>query len=255
MKRRAWMLVMSLLAVTLAVMHTSVGLAAHLLTESPVIPERSNPNNETLHIIDAPVSVLPAVDDEGLPDKTLQTVIAPDERIRIADTTAFPYNAMAYLEIDGGKASCSGAFVGLRVLLTAAHCLYDSDGSGFLDSIRVVPGKNGSSEPFGSQFGSVVRIPLQWRRSVDTGRANQQWDWGLVLLPNEDLGKRVGKLTVGVLQTATLKGADFNPVTSGYPGDKSRGTLWATSKPKLIDALPDYLVHDMDVYPGQSGSP
>src|SRR5450759_5074586 len=87
-----------------------------------------------------------------------------DARTRITPTTAGPWRWITYLEItaSAGTFYCSGYLVGPHSVFTAGHCLYGGTqfgGNGYPSSIRVVPGKDGSSEPYGSEYGlSLIHI-------------------------------------------------------------------------------------------------
>ena len=183
-----------------------------------------------------------------------QSVIGTDERVRVSDTTQFPFSAIAYLELEdeGGEVlgSCTATFIGPDSLLTAGHCLWDFEADDWVEAeIRVVPGKDGDFEPFGYQYAADWWVPDAY---VATGA--DEWDWGVIKLPDTALSEHTGWLTMAVLDTATLAGPDFQPVIVGYPADKPHATMWGLVRPAFL-AVGDFtLYYDIDTAPGQSGS-
>ena len=185
---------------------------------------------------------------------TGQSVIGADDRIRIRDTTAFPFSAIAYLELEDEDgeviASCTGTFIGPDALLTAGHCLWDAEAEDWTSSnIRVIPGKNGSAEPFGYDYADDWWVPDAY---TETGSTD--WDWGVIKLADDSLSRKTGWLTVAVLSTETLEAVDFQPVIVGYPGDKPNGTMWGLIRPAFLTVADFTLYYDIDTAPGQSGS-
>jgi glutamyl endopeptidase len=189
-----------------------------------------------------------------LPPVSGQSVIGSDERIQITDTTEFPFSAIAYLELEDGAeqplGSCTATFIGPDALLTAAHCLWDFEAGDWVESsVRVVPGKNGDTEPFGSEIAADWWVPDAY---TETGAT--VWDWGLIKLPDAALSAETGWLTMAVLDTAVLAGRDFEPTIIGYPADKPTATMWGLIRPAFLAVTDFTLVYDIDTAPGQSGS-
>lgn len=183
-----------------------------------------------------------------------QSVIGADDRIRIADTTVFPFSAIAYLELEDEDenviGTCTGTFIGPDALLTAGHCLWDSDtGDWTAWNIRVIPAKDGDFEPFGYEYAEDWWVPDAY---ADSGSSD--WDWGVIKLPDDLLTLDTGWLTVSVLPTETLEETDFQPVIVGYPGDKPDGTMWGLIRPSFLTVSDFSLYYDIDTAPGQSGS-
>lgn len=194
-------------------------------------------------------------------DRHPQVVIGPDAREQVTDTTAFPYRAVAQIEIydesldEGWIRICTATFIGSDVLLTAAHCLYDpaSDGlGGWADEVLVIPGRDGlDDEPFGNAWASQMWVPNGY---IQDSSIENPYDYALLTLGSSDLGATVGQLQIGVLSTDTLSSNTFNPTTSGYPGDKTDGTQWRGSEPAFSSVNDTYLEHEIDSFKGQSGS-
>ena len=181
------------------------------------------------------------------------SVFGPDERVRITDTAVYPWSAIAWLGIFDTNGdltgSCTGTFIGPKVLLTAAHCLFDEHG--FATDIVVVPGKDGPLDPFGFEFATNWWVPDAWIESADP----TAFDWGLVVLESDALGNEVGWLRVANLSTATLSHSQFMPAIVGYPSDKSPAdSMWAGVKPSFLEVAPFFLHHDIDTMSGGSGS-
>ncbi len=181
-----------------------------------------------------------------------QQVFAPDERTRVSPTTAFPASAISLVITGNADASvalgCTGTMIGADVILTAAHCLYNPEIGGWAAIAVVIPGKDGDFEPFGSVVASDAWIPSGWRTNYDPAS-----DWGLLKL-SSSVGNTVGWFQIGVLSSNTLNERQFQPVISGYPGDKQFGTQWSDTKESFLKVDDTTLYTDIDAYKGQSGS-
>ncbi|MFN8507904.1 MAG: trypsin-like serine protease [Dehalococcoidia bacterium] len=182
-----------------------------------------------------------------------QSVIGADERVRLTNTNEYPLRAIAFLGMydQSGEfvGHCTGTFISPNALLTAAHCLWDPE-TGWTWDIRVVPGRNGSSEPYGDAWAKDWWVPDGW---IDS-EGGSEWDWGIIKMPSSTLGTTVGWFSIGVVRSATLQQPDFEPAIIGYSGDKPLGTLWGAYKAAFLGVTDTTLIHDVDTYAGESGS-
>jgi glutamyl endopeptidase len=183
----------------------------------------------------------------GLPPATggmgVETVIGTDTRLRTY-TTTYPARAIALITFDGGY--CTGWFYGPNVVGTAGHCVHSGGAGGtWHTNVRVWPGYNAGSAPYGS-------FPARWTASVTgwTQNRDETYDYGVV-----KLGTNVGN-TVGWFgyfwQTATLTG--LPSIIDGYPDDKSPAkSQWATAD--IVRTTHERQVfYKDDTFGGQSGS-
>ena len=117
--------------------------------------------------------------------------------------------------------------------------------------MRVVPGKNGRDEPFGSDWASGLWVPGAW---IDEGQPPLR-DWGVVALADYSLGQRVGWLPLPILDDAELTTPGFEPAIVGYHGDvKPDGSLWGHFADGFVAVQVSTLLYDIDATPGASGS-
>ncbi|WP_420753893.1 trypsin-like serine peptidase [Rhodococcus sp. O3] len=183
----------------------------------------------------------------------LESVIFPDDRVQIGDTTVYPWRVHSYLLIElsnGSFASGTGFFIGPHTVITAGHCVFvrgTGPGSGWVRSVTVMPGRNGSSLPFGSVrvSGSSLRSVQGWTQNGDSN-----WDIGALILPT-NLGDRTGWLGFGAYDDNTLMSSIAN--IAGYPGDKPTATQWYHSR-RLSSVAAQRLFYEVDTFGGQSGS-
>ena len=185
---------------------------------------------------------------------TEQVVIGSDERSQIAETSVFPFSAIAYLELEDASGevfgSCTATFIGPDALLTAGHCLWDAvSGDWGAHHIRVVPGKDSGFEPFGSQYAEDWWVPDSY---AETGMTD--WDWGIINLANDVLTLDTGWLSVSILDSESLESPGFLPTIVGYPGDKPEATMWGHIQAAFTFIADFQLFYDIDTAPGQSGS-
>jgi V8-like Glu-specific endopeptidase len=179
-----------------------------------------------------------------------ESVCGRDDRVRISPATRIPWRWNCQLVItmaDGSRSRCTGFFIGPRAVMTAGHCVYSHARGGWARSIQVIPGKDGASEPFGSQVATSFRSVVGWVRDRDV-----RYDYGCIVLPNNTLGNRVGYFGFAALPSSTLKGLLVN--NAGYAGDKSYGTLWYNAG-AITRVTARRLYYMIDTYGGHSGSP
>ena len=187
------------------------------------------------------------------PPPALEAVIGVDDRVQITTTSVYPWRVHASLRItanDGSQWIGTGWFIGPHTLITAGHCVFIKNSGvpnrdGWVRSITVIPGRNGTQQPFGSAVSTNFRTVTGWSNS-----GNQEYDYGAIIL-NTNLGSTTGWLGFGAYSDATLLASIAN--ISGYPGDKPAGTQWYHAR-KVTSVAPRKVYYDVDTYGGQSGS-
>jgi len=189
----------------------------------------------------------------GPPPPRAETVHGPDDRVKITTTNVYPWRAHASLLItaaDGSGWIGTGWFIGPHTLMTAGHVVYIKNSGvpgrdGWVRSIEVMPGRNGSSLPYGKVTSKNFRSVTGWANSGD-----ENFDYGAIIIPT-NLGNTTGWFGFGVFSDSDLTSSVGN--ISGYPGDKPAGTQWYDAH-KIASVNARKVYYDIDTFGGQSGS-
>ena len=189
----------------------------------------------------------------GPPPPRAETVHGPDNRVKITNTSVYPWRAHASLLItaaDGSGWIGTGWFIGPHTLMTAGHVVYIKNSGvagrdGWVRSIEVMPGRNGAALPYGKVTSKNFRTVTGWANSGD-----ENFDYGAIIIPT-NLGNTTGWFGFGVFSDADLTASVGN--ISGYPGDKPAGTQWYDAH-RIASVNARKVYYDIDTFGGQSGS-
>lgn len=187
--------------------------------------------------------------------RVLEVIQGEDNRIRVGNTTDYPWRCIASLLItaaSGAQYVGTGWLVAPRLLLTAGHCVYMTDEGGWVSQIEVIPGRDANNRPFGSAISSAFRSVTGWTRDE-----NSEYDYGAILLPEDKrFGDQLGWFGYTAANDEHLSNLTAN--LSGYPGDGGKtgiqGTQWFHSR-TLTGSTERQVTYDIDTVGGQSGAP
>lgn len=181
------------------------------------------------------------------------TVFGADNRLVFRDTS-YPWSTVGLVQTNRG--SGSGVMIGPRHLLTVSHVIDWSAPAGYAaDWVRFTPSYYDGGAPFGESYG----IHIYWYLKEDgdgfiTGN-EVNYDYVVVALDRR-LGETTGWMGARGYDDAWDDLAAWSHM--GYPADLNSGqrpTWQGGFQVDGTDARAQSLLHQADVFPGQSGGP
>jgi V8-like Glu-specific endopeptidase len=181
------------------------------------------------------------------------TIFGTDNRLVFQDTT-YPWSTVGLVQTNRG--SGSGVMIGPRHLLTVSHVIDWTAPAGFAaDWVRFTPSFFDGNAPFGESYG--VHIYWYVKEDGDGFISGNEGNYDYVVVV---LDRRLGEVTGWMGARGYDDDWDSLDAWShmGYPTDLNSGqrpTWQGGFRVDGTDAAAQSIVHQADVFPGQSGGP
>jgi glutamyl endopeptidase len=207
------------------------------------------------------------VPPRGSPLAKPENVMGFDNRVMVTDTSTTPWRCICHLEVEyetGPVGFGTGFLIGPKAVITAAHVIYS--GKRKARRIRVIPGRNGSSAPYGyfvTDFADC-KVPDAWRKSAEKQEIDATADYAMIPIPDiyetekKPTAERLGYFGLKCFtdDDARTKSEMLFVNNAGYPyeADKAYGTLWYNAG-RVKEMKRSFIEYMVDTEGGQSGSP
>lgn len=213
------------------------------------VPDHLGFNVEPLDLVRSVKRIRPLLSEPRI----ATTVFGPDDRRAFRDT-AYPWSTIGRVETNRGTGS--GVMIGPRHMLTVSHVIDWTAPEGYAaDWVRFTPSFYDGSAPFGEAYG--MHIYWYVKEDGDGFISGNEGDYDYVVVV---LDRRLGETTGWM--GARGYDDDWDDLAAwshmGYPADLNSGqrpTWQGNFKMNGTDASAQSILHQADVFPGQSGGP
>ena len=184
-----------------------------------------------------------------------EKIIPPDDRVEVKNTKKAPFKYVGRLGYKGGAGFGTGALIGRKTVLTAAHCVYGEEAN--IKRLRFYPGQNEMESPFGEYEIAEIHIPPKYIAAckLKNEEERRRYDYAVVTL-KKSLSEDHGYFQLGgdgtSLDRTGIENLSLGLI--GYLGSYG-GMYRQASKEHFFRYESFTLRYMMDTDNGQSGSP
>jgi V8-like Glu-specific endopeptidase len=165
----------------------------------------------------------------------------------------FPYKAVGKLYITGVGYCTASVISPNNIIVTAAHCVYDTDANRWYTGWTFVPAAKSSTAPYGRFPWRTARVLTNWINAPDslTGR---RYDVAVIRLGNNSAGRSVKSYT-GYLGRSWNYPYVQHHHAIGYPDNLSSGLYTYICAAESFSWSTDVVGMGCDMMHGSSGGP
>jgi len=167
---------------------------------------------------------------------------------------AFPFRAMGRLTFrtsSTSTSSCTATVISPHVIVTAAHCVYDTGSNRFYSNFAFTPAWRNGSGPYGTFYYTNARVLSGW---INASSAVRRYDVAVIKLANNSYGRSVSYYT-GSLGRSWNYGYTQNIHAFGYPSNLGSGKYTYACTAETFSGGTDVLGMGCNMTYGSSGGP
>lgn len=172
-------------------------------------------------------------------------------------SSVYPYRAVGklFFTTPNGNATCSGAVIAPRVVLTAGHCVHNGKGNWY-SNFMFVPAFSNGSAPYSSWTSTYMASTGTWVNGG--GTVPNSADWAMIEIADQSVSgttQSLGRVT-GWLGFLTLSTMPNHSTILGYPTAFDNGQLMhQVSAQSSVAVAPNNAEYGSDMGSGAGGGP